>query len=403
MSIPRFFRQRLMAMISMILAAGAAQGASDIAGPAIITDDQIASLILNSTAGGVLTPYQWALNGSSSYCEIQDVIGGKSPFKILPDTSTDTLCLFQDRVGIGTSSPEESLHVVGGTIRLGAGGQRWNVFSDNTGFGVFDVGFSKLPFKVKLAAPDNSLFVNTNGDIGLGTSTPAAGLHLVKTAQESTAEIIARFVTSDDSVGSLAIQNNSAGNGVFIPKIVGRSASQNAALITEAVITQDLGASPAIAYNAVKGAGGALTTRPLVVYRNNSVAKVTIAANGAITATSFNPVSSRALKHDIKELKSQQASDALGQLNPVEFVYNDDESQKKRIGFIAEDVPDLVADADRQSVPIMDVVAVLTRVVKDQQHTIEQQRKRLDDQERHQQQTIATLQKRLEALEKRPQ
>ena len=40
------------------------------------------------------------------------------------------------------------------------------------------------------------------------------------------------------------------------------------------------------------------------------------------------------------------------------------------MGFIAEDVPDLVATKDRKALSPMDIVAVLTRVVKEQQKTI---------------------------------
>ncbi|MBC8391607.1 MAG: hypothetical protein H8E17_03440, partial [Deltaproteobacteria bacterium] len=39
-------------------------------------------------------------------------------------------------------------------------------------------------------------------------------------------------------------------------------------------------------------------------------------------------------------------------------------------GFIAEDVPELVATKDRKGMSSMDVVAVLTRVVQEQQKTI---------------------------------
>jgi hypothetical protein len=42
------------------------------------------------------------------------------------------------------------------------------------------------------------------------------------------------------------------------------------------------------------------------------------------------------------------------------------------VGFIAEDVPDLVATEDRKGMSAMDVVAVLTKVVQDQQQTIEE-------------------------------
>lgn len=245
------------------------------------------------------------------------------------------------------------------------------------------------------------MLVDSTGNIGLGT-VPSAGLHLKKQAQASTAEIVARFEATDDPVGGLFIANSSAADGLFIPKITGRSASQNAALINEALITSDVGPSPAIVYNAAKGSGGALATRPLVVYRNNSVAKVTIAANGNVVGTSFVNSSSRELKDKINDLPSEKASAALRQLNPVEFVYKDDETADPRIGFIAEDVPDLIAEPDRKSVPVMDVVALVTRVVKDQQKTIDEQQKAMDKQKKfidEQQKVNELLMKRLCELE----
>lgn len=43
------------------------------------------------------------------------------------------------------------------------------------------------------------------------------------------------------------------------------------------------------------------------------------------------------------------------------------------MGFIAEDVPELVATKDRKGMSPMDVVAVLTKVVKEQQEAIQGQ------------------------------
>ena len=42
----------------------------------------------------------------------------------------------------------------------------------------------------------------------------------------------------------------------------------------------------------------------------------------------------------------------------------------RHVGFIAEDVPELVATPDRKSLAPMDIVAVLTKVLQDQQATI---------------------------------
>jgi len=44
---------------------------------------------------------------------------------------------------------------------------------------------------------------------------------------------------------------------------------------------------------------------------------------------------------------SAKASAALQQLTPVEYVYKDDPTAEGRVGFIAEDVPAIVANADR--------------------------------------------------------
>jgi hypothetical protein len=55
----------------------------------------------------------------------------------------------------------------------------------------------------------------------------------------------------------------------------------------------------------------------------------------------------------------------------VNFNYRND-AEESYVGFIAEDVPELVATSDRQGLSAMDVVAVLTRVVQQQQQRIEE-------------------------------
>ena len=67
----------------------------------------------------------------------------------------------------------------------------------------------------------------------------------------------------------------------------------------------------------------------------------------------------------------------LLQLEPVTFSYRND-SDEDYVGFIAEDVPTLVATGDRRGLSAMDIVAVLTRVVQQQQRQIEELESRLD-------------------------
>jgi hypothetical protein len=78
--------------------------------------------------------------------------------------------------------------------------------------------------------------------------------------------------------------------------------------------------------------------------------------------------SSISCKKDVEALSLADALAALRDLRPVTFKYVDDD--EVRAGFIAEDVPDLVAAGDRQSLSAMDFVAVLTRVVQFQQRQI---------------------------------
>lgn len=65
---------------------------------------------------------------------------------------------------------------------------------------------------------------------------------------------------------------------------------------------------------------------------------------------------------------------ALNKLNPVRFEYKTDNSGEKHLGFIAEDVPDLVAEHDRKHLNAMDITAVLTKVVQEQQKQIQEQK-----------------------------
>jgi hypothetical protein len=48
------------------------------------------------------------------------------------------------------------------------------------------------------------------------------------------------------------------------------------------------------------------------------------------------------------------------------------------VGFIAEDVPELVARKDRKSLSPMDIVAVLTKVVQEQKQSLDEKSKTLE-------------------------
>lgn len=87
--------------------------------------------------------------------------------------------------------------------------------------------------------------------------------------------------------------------------------------------------------------------------------------------------SSRESKENIAVLSPDAATTAVMGLQPVTFNYAAEQGEDY-VGFIAEDVPPLLASADRESLSAMDVVAALTRVVQEQQRRIEKLEAKLD-------------------------
>jgi hypothetical protein len=94
-------------------------------------------------------------------------------------------------------------------------------------------------------------------------------------------------------------------------------------------------------------------------------------ASGAVVTAGgvWTDASSRDVKQDIEPLTADEARAALERLDPVKFAYRAAPAER-HVGFIAEDVPDLVASAGRKGLSPMDLVAVLTRVVQEQQKAI---------------------------------
>jgi hypothetical protein len=98
---------------------------------------------------------------------------------------------------------------------------------------------------------------------------------------------------------------------------------------------------------------------------------MTLHSNGNLSiAGTFTQGSSRTLKEQITELSSTEALETLAHLSPVKFRYKADTEHATHVGFIAEDVPELVATPNRQGLSAMDIVGVLTKAVQEQQKTI---------------------------------
>ncbi|KAL7574758.1 hypothetical protein ACA910_017321 [Epithemia clementina (nom. ined.)] len=81
--------------------------------------------------------------------------------------------------GGGYNRPSGAWNGGSSTSRNGGGFSTWEVTQMKDYMAIADVTHDKLPLGIENGAPDFSAFIASNGNVGLGTSYPAANLHLV--------------------------------------------------------------------------------------------------------------------------------------------------------------------------------------------------------------------------------
>ena len=87
---------------------------------------------------------------------------------------------------------------------------------------------------------------------------------------------------------------------------------------------------------------------------------------------------SRELKEDITVISTKEAIETLQGLNPIKFKYKADNSGEEHLGFVAEDVSDLVAFRNRKQLSSMDMMAILVKVVQEQQRMLKEQQEKIE-------------------------
>ncbi len=229
-------------------------------------------------------------------------------------------------------------------------------------FAIEDSTAGRVPFKIEAGAPANSLYIEDYGRIGIGTALPAMELHIadsdtpsVRLEQDWTggwtpqtwdvAGNESNFFIRDVTNGSklpFRIEPNTPGNTLCMRNIEG------------------------------EGRVGIGIWEPQE--------KLHVEGN-AFVLGNLEVGSSREYKENIQTLQAKEAIDALRELRPVRFNYKIDPNEES-IGFIAEEVPDLVATKSRKSLSTMDVVAVLAKVTQEQQKVIEQLSQKIVDLEK---------------------
>ena len=113
-----------------------------------------------------------------------------------------------------------------------------------------------------------------------------------------------------------------------------------------------------------------------------------------IESNGFVQLSSIAIKDEVTDLSGQEVAEALAQLRPVKFKYKVSNDDGFQAGFLAEEVPELLATDNQQGVKLMDVIAVLTKAVQENRKVIKQLSKMVTDQNKQITQLQQALQSR---------
>lgn len=223
-------------------------------------------------------------------------------------------------------------------------------------FFVEDLTALTVPLLIEGGTPNNALYLDSTGRVGLRTSTPARDLTI--------SVPVSAGIRMEQSASPFQAWDIVANNANFYIRDVNHEG--NPFLIR----TEAPNHSLVIDTTGWLGLGVTLPSYPI---HHSSGAR--------LEAGDWVNASSRAVKEDIHQLDAGAAFDALEALQPVTFVYKANPAEN-HVGFIAEDVPDLVATSDRKGLSSMDLVAVLAKVVKEQQRTIEDLQTRMRELER---------------------
>ncbi|MBK1790300.1 tail fiber domain-containing protein [Persicirhabdus sediminis] len=284
-------------------------------------------------------------NGGANYLAFEDSDAGTKPFYVAQGAGNNALYVKSGgNVGFGTSTPIVDLHTATGntpTLRLeqngtsGFASQTWDMAGNEANFFIRDVtNGSKLSFRIRPGAPESSIDIHGDGDVGMGTSSPQAALHVRRT--NAVASILAESTdangasvkaeNSSNGTATISAVNSGTGSATVLAEVVG--AGQNAVISAK---------SSAETWSLTSKSDGSLTISSALLGDRLSFGQYSGSTfTGNITCQALTELSDETQKTNFVKLDQQEVLEKVLKLPVSEWTYKNDRSQARHIGPMAQ-------------------------------------------------------------------
>ena len=357
-------------------------------------------------------------NGGANRFSIDDIDSARTPFTIEAGAPSHSLYVSEKgKIGVGTSTPQSEIHILDGDTpalrleqdsRMGWSKQTWIISGNEANFFIRDVtSGSALPFRIRSGAPNNSLYIGGNGNIGLGTTSPSAKLEVVGDAvirgTDSKVTITDTTTGGAADVRTLLTLNSEHGSNIKFESRninntewkIGTHSSDNSFMISRAD-TVDINADPHDNYNLL------LNDNSFIVRKIESQELMRLTDTALTINGTFVSASSRTIKDNIESVEPREILDMVSSLPIYKWNYINDEASVKHIGPIAEEFYELfrlgsdnkhIASLDTSGIALAAIQALSSelKIKSNQIESLEKKNKQLNDR-------LAVIEKNIQQL-----
>ncbi|ACL75869.1 tail fiber domain-containing protein [Ruminiclostridium cellulolyticum] len=299
--------------------------------------------------------------------------------------SNDNICILTpSNVGVGTYTPMDKLDVVGTTrflsglnpIRFTA---KWSGFPD-TGSRNAEICNDTYDYKTLMIVGNRSSGqgrkvsiwdrLDVNGPLKATGNIQARGAIIPGVGNCSIKGIMfERPKNTDDAAWIRYYSDTLRGGGENMTLEIGISNDSNIETYSQ---TYFVSTCP---WNVTNGCGYWKTVTNTIIGNKGDRIRLR-ASGGTYVEGNFYYTSTKEVKENIKKLSKGKVKSTIEQLDPVEFNFKGDR-KRRTIGFIAEDVPDILASSDKKAISPMEILTVLVGEVKEQENLIKNLKKKV--------------------------